>query len=66
MKRPRIDDLPAYASINDFAFASGLGRDYIRNRCNAGEIPGLRIGKQFRIDVKAALEQLSKEGSRQA
>lgn len=62
MKRIKIEELPPFASINDFAFAIGLGKDHIRTLCKTGSIPGLKVGNRFYIDVEAALSMLRAEG----
>lgn len=44
------DELPLLLSLPEASILTGLGSERLRQLCVAGEIPGFKIGKKWRIE----------------
>lgn len=53
-----VDALPALMSTEEFGALVGYGRFYVSRLCKSGEIPATKVGRQWRIPTKRALERL--------
>lgn len=58
MSRRTIDLTAPYQSIRGASRISGLAQGYIRTGCKNGEIPCLRVGQEYRINMPLFLQQL--------
>lgn len=47
-----------YTSLDGFAALLGVDRRTVRDQIASGAIPAIRIGRQYRIEVNAALAAL--------
>ncbi|KUH58694.1 hypothetical protein AUL39_06935 [Tractidigestivibacter scatoligenes] len=50
--------LPALMTAGEFASLVGYGRTYISRMCKSGAIPATKVGREWRIPTKKALERL--------
>lgn len=50
-------------SINGAAAATGLSRNYIRTGCISGEIPYIKCGTKYMVNVVRLLELLNAGGT---
>lgn len=46
-------------SIEDFAIFADVGSTTVRRLVLGGKLPAIKVGRQYRIDVQAALEALA-------
>lgn len=53
-----IDQLPALMSIKDLAPILGYGEIYTARLCKEGAIPATKVGREWRIPTRKALEKL--------
>ena len=61
MPKRTIDLTAPYQSIRGASRISGLAQGYIRNGCKSGTIPCLRVGQEYRINMRLFLQQLEAE-----
>lgn len=57
-----VDALPALMSTEEFASLVGYGSVYVSRLCKRGSIPATKVGRQWRIPTRRALERLGIEG----
>lgn len=57
-----VDALPALMDTREFASLVGYGSVYVSRLCKRGSIPATKVGRQWRIPTKRALERLGIEG----
>lgn len=53
-----VGTLPVLMDTREFASLVGYGSVYISRLCKSGAIPATKVGKQWRIPTKRALERL--------
>lgn len=53
-----VGTLPALMTAGEFAALVGYGRTYISRLCKTGAIPATKVGREWRIPTKRALERL--------
>lgn len=53
-----------FQKIKEAAKATGLSTYYIREGCKAGQIPHIRCGLAYLVNVPALLEKLDRESRR--
>lgn len=53
-----VGTLPALMTSGEFAELVGYGRTYVSRLCKSGAIPATKVGKEWRIPTKRALERL--------
>jgi excisionase family DNA binding protein len=58
MRKKQIDRDALFQPIRGAAEITGFSVKYIREGCKAGEIPHIRAGSDYRIDMTAWLEML--------
>lgn len=56
-----MENEKSFLTIDEAARLTGLSRYYLRARARKGEIPVIRCGKKFCIDVEGLLNQLHRE-----
>lgn len=56
-----IDPSAVFQSITGAAVITGLSTKYLRRGCIAGEIPHIKIGPDYRINMPLFFEQLNNE-----
>ena len=61
MSRRKIDCDSPFPSINGAVFRTGLSAGFIRRGCKDGSIPHIRVGKDYRINMKLWLRQLDEQ-----
>lgn len=57
-----VDELPALMDTEEFGALVGYGRFYVSRMCKSGAIPAIKVGRQWRIPTRRALERLGIEG----
>lgn len=50
-----------FCTIEQAARRSGLSQYFLRQRCRAGTIPVLKVGRKYLIDYASLMEQVSAE-----
>ncbi len=58
MKKSSYDREQRFQSIENACRTTGLSRNYLRNGCRSGEIPHIRSGRLYMIDVVALYKKL--------
>ena len=58
MATRKFDPEAPFQSIRNTAFLTGLSAGFIRQGCQAGKIPHVRVGGEYRINVPLFLAQL--------
>lgn len=61
VKRPKVSDvdaLPALMDTKEFSVLVGYGSVYVSRLCKSGVITATKVGRQWRIPTKRALERL--------
>lgn len=64
-ERPKVSDvdaLPALMDTKEFSVLVGYGSVYVSRLCKSGVIPATKVGRQWRIPTRRALERLGIEG----
>ena len=59
MSRRKFDRDAPFQPIRGAAFITGLSAGFIRAGCKAGTIPHVRVGSDYRINMRVWLEQLN-------
>ena len=60
--RFRTDEsIPPFLSIEKACEVTGLSQYYLRNGCRSGEVPCLKSGRVYMVNVPALLEKLNTE-----
>lgn len=57
-KESSIADLPALMDTKEFAALLGYGVTYTSRLCKNGTIPATKVGREWRIPTRKALEKL--------
>lgn len=56
----RTDDgIPPFLGIEDTCQVTGLSQYYLRNGCRSGEIPCVKSGRVYMINLPALLQKLN-------
>ena len=58
MHQPKTDEIPPFLSIERACEVTGLSQYYLRNGCRSGEIPCIKAGRVYRVNVPALLRKL--------
>lgn len=56
-----VDSLPALMNTEEFGALVGFGRCYVTRMCKQGRIPATKVGREWRIPTRRALQQLGIE-----
>jgi excisionase family DNA binding protein len=56
-----VGTLPALMDTGEFAELVGYGRAYVSVMCRRGKIPATKVGREWRIPTRRALERLGIE-----
>ena len=57
-RQKAINPAAPFQPISAAAVMTGLSRYYLLNGCKAGEVPHIRVGSDYRINMPLLLEQL--------
>lgn len=60
MKKANYDREQRFQTIENACRTTGLSRNYLRNGCRNGDIPHVRSGRLYMIDVVALYKKLEK------
>lgn len=58
MKKSNYDREQRFQSIEHACRTTGLSRNYLRNGCRSGQVPHIRSGRLYLIDVVALYKKL--------
>jgi hypothetical protein len=58
MKTKKYNPEARFQSIDDACRTTGLSRNYLRNGCKSGEVPHIRSGRLYMVDVVALYKKL--------
>lgn len=56
------NDVPALIDLEQASVLLGLSIESVRRYCVTGDLPGVQIGKQWRIDKQKLMEQFGYRG----
>ena len=59
----QINEGAPFQPINAAARLTGLSRGYLRHGCRSGEVPHVMVGREYRINIPALLEQLQAQSA---
>lgn len=61
MSRRTFDPNAPYQNISGASRISGLAQGYIRKLCKSGKAPCLRVGQEYKINMRLFLQHLENE-----
>lgn len=65
MSRPKtINPNARYQPLRGASYVSGFSRGYILNGCKTGDIPHIRVGVDYRVDMELWNAKLNREASK--
>lgn len=63
MSRAKLNLEATYQSPRGAAIITGFGVTYIRNGCREGNIPHIKVGNDYKINMSQWLSQLEREAA---
>ena len=58
MHQPKTDEIPPFLSIERACEVTGLSQYYLRNGCKSGDVPCVKSGRVYMVNVPALLRKL--------